>query len=226
MNSMGRRAVLAVACWFGTVIAEEPADSVHAGMRLIPGGTFFLGSMQLYGREEEYPMRRTVVDTFWIDTTEVTQESYVKVMGANPSYFTKCRKTGRRLPAETEWEYAAKFHNNWPYYWGHEKDSAGLYAWFIGNSADATHPVASKRRNGFGLYDMSGNVWEWCSDQYRPYDSESTTESGKEFKVIRGGSWSDFADAIRTTARDRFNPYRRRSSIGFRCAGDHRQNEK
>ncbi len=162
--------------------------------------------------------------------TEVTQDQWVAVMGENPSSFSKCggdcpvesvswedairfikrlnKKTGKdyRLPTEAEWEYACHAGSNDTYCGGNDLDKLG---WYMDNSGDETSPVASKKPNAWGFYDMSGNVWEWCQDKY---DNEH------DWRVPRGGSWVLGATTVRADYRYNRAPAERLSFIGFRLA--------
>ena len=127
---------------------------------------------------------------------------------------------GYRLPTEVEWEYAASggaAQEDFEYAGGNEIDSVG---WYSGNSGNRTHPVATKQANNLGLYDMSGNVWEWCSDWYGGYPATFPANyRGVEtasFRVIRGGSWYFSAEYCRAANRDGNNPGSRGRDIGFR----------
>ena len=131
------------------------------------------------------------------------------------------RKT-YRLPTEAEWEYAAKGgprHDKYVYSGGDNMDIVGWYAW---NSGFATHPVGKKAPNGLGLYDMSGNVWEWCADWYGPYtDSEQTDPKGPdkgEDRVMRGGAWRFYVIRTRCTTRRHMAQDFNGSGPGFRIA--------
>jgi formylglycine-generating enzyme required for sulfatase activity len=161
------------------------------------------------------------IDTFYIDQHEVTQEQYEKEAGENPSFFKGrnrpvenvnwdlandfCRKAGKRLPTEWEWEHAARAGSVTAYYWGDAMDDA--YAWYKGNANKQTHPVGEKKPNAFELYDMSGNVWEWTASDH---------ELGG--KVQRGGSWRNNAISQRSGHRILSNPIYRYHYVGFRCA--------
>ena len=203
-------------------------------MILIPAGEFQMGSK---ASEDETP--HTVhLSAFTIDKFEVTQEQFEKVMGSNPSDFKGknlpveqitwyeardyCKAVGKRLPTEAEWEKAARGGTGATYYWGDVID--GEYAWYWDNSQRTSHPVGSRKPNGFGLYDMSGNVWEWVADYYEDTYYQSSPKENPQgpftskYRVIRGGSWRDLSDFLRTTRRNYDLPAGRFNHIGFRCA--------
>ena len=193
---------------------EELVNTIGMKFRLIQPGSFMMGSEK--GDSSEKPVHKvTLTKGFYIGVYEVTQEEWEKVMGSNPSHFKGrknpvervswedaqefARKLSEkenvmyRLPTEAEWEYACRAGTTAEYYWG--DDGIGRYAWYIGNQDGTTHPVGQKKPNAWGLYDMSGNVWEWCGDWYSPAypaDKEAVDPKGAaggSFRVFRGGSW-------------------------------------
>ncbi|MBI5747547.1 MAG: SUMF1/EgtB/PvdO family nonheme iron enzyme [Nitrospinae bacterium] len=184
-------------------------------MVMIPSGEFMAG--------EPGSLKGMVISEFYIDKYEVTQREYEQVMGKNPSYFKGCPncpvesvtwyeakeycgKVGKRLPTEWEWEKAAKAGTTTTFYWGDSEGMAGDYAWYDKNSGDKTHPVGQKKPNNYGLYDMTGNVWEWTSTDY------------SSWKILRGGSWYGGANYVPPSTRDFNSPDYRILNSGFRCA--------
>ena len=203
-------------------------------MILIPAGEFQMGSKAA----EDETLHPVHLSAFSIDKFEVTQEQFEKVMGVNPSDFygknlpveqvtwyearDYCKAVGKRLPTEAEWEKAARGKTHTVYYWGDAID--GEYAWYWDNSERRTHPVGKRKPNPFGLYDVSGNVWEWVADYYEDIYYQSSPEKNpagpftSKYRVIRGGSWRDLPDFLRTTRRNYDLPAGRFNHIGFRCA--------
>jgi len=134
------------------------------------------------------------------------------------------KQAGRvyRLPTEAEWEYACRAGNTTAFSFGESSKSLGDYAWFFENSWFASHPVGQKKPNNWGLYDMHGNVWEWCSDWYDEYPkgsvSDPTGPKEGSFRVLRGGGWFYVAARCRSAVRSSFSPSFRINSFGFRVA--------
>jgi len=222
-------------------------NGVSFKMIWVEGGTFTMGATSEQGSDadsDEKPTHQVTLSTFSIGETEVTQELWQAVMGNNPSKFKgpkrpveqvsweDCqafirelnRLTGRnfRLPTEAEWEYAARGgqKSNPTKYAG--SSMIGDMAWYGENSGNQTHDVATKCANELGLYDMSGNVWEWCQDWFGSYSSGSQTNpkgaSSGSYRVNRGGSWSYGARNCRVSYRNDYIPTNRFSDLGLRLA--------
>lgn len=197
----------------------------------VPGGSFRMGT----GKGE-----RVQVGEFFMGAREVTQGQWAKVMGSNPSFFAGgddlpienvswydvmeylkrlSDKTGQkyRLPSEAEWEFAARTRGRNSVWSGTDSEAnLGHFAWIAANSGQKTHPVGTKRANALGLYDMSGNVWEWCLDRA----PGSKKGDSAEARVIRGGSWMMDSNYARVSARDFSSPESRFQDNGFRLVLD------
>jgi sulfatase modifying factor 1 len=219
----------------------------------VKGGCFQMGDTFGDGFGWEKPVHEVCVEDFYMAKYEVTQGQWTKVMGSNPSYysgmFNNCgddcpveqvswneiqkflsklnSQTGKnyRLPTEAQWEYAARSGGK-PEKWAGTSDEAllGDYAWYSGNAGGKTHPVGKKKPNGLGLYDMSGNVFEWCSDWYGewyyneiPRDNPIGPGRG-DYRVLRGGAWGSGQKNIRTALRIGFVPGNKNSFYGFRLS--------
>ena len=217
---------------------------VSFNMVKVKGGTFTMGATEEQGefaQENEFPAIEQTVDDYWIGETEVTQELWEAVMGYNPSFFKGAQlpvesiryidceafffklnfftKHKFRLPTEAEWEFAARGGNNalaTVFAGGENIDSV---AWFCNNSGNVTHDVKTKAPNELGIYDMSGNVDEWCVDTYHFYGQAAPSE-GKEWaiRVKRGGGFLDFPAHLRVSDRRGSSELMWNKDVGIRLA--------
>ena len=214
-------------------------------MIAVEGGTFTMGATPEQDSDadsDEWPTHQVTLSNYYIGETEVTQALWKAVMGENPSQFEgdnlpveqvswyDCQEfikklnalTGKnfRLPTEAEWEFAARGGNKSRGYKYSGSNNIKDVAWYADNSGDKTHPVKTKQANELGIYDMSGNVWEWCQDWYGEYTSAAQTNpkgatTGSN-RVCRGGSWGINAVAHRSSVRVYGTPGIRISYRGFR----------
>jgi formylglycine-generating enzyme required for sulfatase activity len=229
---------------------QSPAVNypITPGMVFVSGGTFQMGGNEYY---DEKHIHQVTLSGFEIGKYEVTQTEWVAIMGSNPSRFAGCgncpveniawndiqqflkklneKYPGKnyRLPTEAEWEYAARggaqgaMNNLMTMYAGSE--SLDQIAWYSGNSGDRTHPVGQKKPNLLGLYDMCGNVYEWCNDWFGDYSVKAQNnpngpKSGS-FRVQRGGAWDVKPEDCRVAnRRHRSGTIFRRDNYGFRLA--------
>ncbi|MDX2495894.1 MAG: formylglycine-generating enzyme family protein [Desulfuromusa sp.] len=221
----------------------EPTNG--AAFVFVRGGCFQMGSND--GDSDEKPVHKVCVNDYHISKYEITQAQYQKITDSNPSRFkgddhpikfvswddaqsyilqlnTRSGKS-YRLPTEAEWEYAARSGGkNEKYAGGNNVDAV---AWYAGNSGGKTHPVGQKQPNGLGLYDMSGNVWEWCKDRpdssyygksprNNPQGSSTGTGLNNSYRVTRGGSWCSVPWSLRSTRRSWSRSGDRNCYLGFR----------
>ncbi len=218
----------------------------------IPAGSFMMGryaNEQESSSDEDPQHQVTFANGFWMGKYEVTQAQWTAVMGSNPSHFTgdlslpveqvswdsvqgfmtAVSALGQgtvHLPTEAQWEYACRAGTTTRFYWGDDLSFTEIanYAWRSQNSSSMSHPVGQKLPNAWGLYDISGNVWEWCEDWYHsnytgaPTDGSAWVSPPGSDRVKCGGSWNDFGTSCRSanrfynTSSDTYN------DIGFRLA--------
>lgn len=230
-----------------TLIGIDPGPVYPRVGRLISisSGTFKMGNNN--GDSTEKPAHPVRIKPFKLGETEVTQKQWHLVMGSTPSYFKGCaecpvdsvswkdvqgflkklnKQTGLRfrLPSEAEWEYACRNEGNTEKYCG--SGSTTEFAWYGVNSNNKTHPVAQKQANDLGLYDMSGNVWEWTQDCWHN-SYQGAPSSGKPWasnncgqRVLRGGSWIGVTSGLTSTGRFKSFPSEGNRNFGFRVALD------
>ena len=228
--------------------------SLSGGVKLdlmkVAAGTFTMSSKDGQNYSNEVSHRASLTKDFYIGQTEVTQAQWKAVMGNNPSnvkgndlpvtsvswndamsFCEKLNGMGKApsgwkftLPTETQWEYAARGGNKSKGYKYSGSDNADEVAWHTGNSGGKAHPAGLKTTNELGLYDMSGNVWEWCLDDWNDDSSKLSAEftrgnvQGRTNRANRGGSWFNGARDARSAGRNSYSPDRRADGLGFRVA--------
>ena len=225
-------------------------SSINYKMVYISPGTFMMGSPSSEPKRDsdERQHKVTLTKGFYIGVTEITQNQWKAIMGNNPSRFkgdnlpvesvswNDCREFIRklnsqeggnkyRLPTEAEWEYACRVGTTTRFRIGYSDSRLGDYAWYSSNSSSKTHPVSRKKPNAWGLYDMHGNVWEWCEDWYGNYPSGHVTDpdglSSGSSRVGRGGNWGSSAGGCRSADRSGVTPGHGYGFLGFRLARTH-----
>jgi len=214
----------------------------------IPDGSFMMGSPKEEGDENERPQHKVYINGFWMSIYEITQKQYKSVMDTNPSVFksenlpveqvswidamnfcfklSKMTKENIDLPTEAQWEYACRAGTTSQYYWGDKPDND--YFWAGNNANNKTHEAGQKKPNAWGLYDMCGNVWEWCKDIFndnyysvsKDIDPKGPTflveiEKSNDLHVLRGGGfYRDYG--LRSACRSYEYPVEKSDSVGFR----------
>jgi formylglycine-generating enzyme required for sulfatase activity len=225
--------------------AVSVKNSIGMEFVLIPAGDFWMYSS---GSGHEEQIHKVIISRpFYLGKYLVTQREWESVMSSHPSCFegddrpvecvswndvqdfvnrlnSKEDTDKYRLPSEAEWEYACRAGTNTIYSFGNADSKLSEYAWYYDNSQHMTHPVGQKKPNFWGLYDMHGNVWEWCQDiscihnihSYSPVDSSCRAAGSISGMVLRGGGWVSYARKCRSAYRSSFNPAYGCYSLGFR----------
>ncbi|MBK6993609.1 MAG: formylglycine-generating enzyme family protein [Lewinellaceae bacterium] len=209
----------------------------------VTGGTFTMGSPESeVGRREDECQHQVTVKSFSIGKYEVTQADWFEIMGARPSYNKNCEECpvenvswndiqdflkalnkkypgkNYRLPSEAEWEYAARGGNKSQGYLYAGSNDLKKVAWYSSNSGSKTHPVGELIANELSIFDMSGNVYEWCQDYYKAYPNCKAYGSEGVTPVIRGGGWDNSPQGCHTAYRSGKKPAGRDVYLGFRLA--------
>ncbi|MEK7723346.1 MAG: formylglycine-generating enzyme family protein [Acidobacteriota bacterium] len=227
---------------------------------LIPKGEFMMGAKEneIGSMANERPLHQVKISkNFYIGKAEVTQKQWMAVMGNNPSQNKQCgedcpvdsvswdevqqfiKKLNEkdnsyftfRLPTEAEWEYAARATTNTRYYWG-DDDNEKTYRMYANADNKSPTRVGSFLPNGFGLYDMSGNVWEYVEDVWHTNyakgknDGSANTEGDSRDRVMKGGSFNWFLGELRSGARGKVTTTTKMSNVGFRLAADYTEPKK
>lgn len=227
---------------------DTTINSIGMELVLIPPGSFRMGGDKKLEQAEDHETPRHIVkisQTYFLGKYEVTQIQWSEIMNNNPSEFvddkrpvervswndvkvfiqklnTKEETNKYRLPTEAEWEYAARAGSESSYAFGSDTIMLSQHAWYRKNSGGKTHPVGQLNPNVWGLYDMHGNVHEWCQDWFdRQYYSQSASNaplgpSTGLAKALRGGDWGSEDWYCRSASRSLSSPDRRSNRLGFR----------
>jgi formylglycine-generating enzyme required for sulfatase activity len=219
------------------------------GMKFVwlPPGTFLMGSRKEEEGRDKLDMQRRVTLTkgFYIAVTTVTQDQWQALMGNNPSHFKgeknlpvetvswedcqafvrKMRtEEGYRLPTDAEWEYACRAGSKGAFCYGDDPNLLGQYAWYNENAGRTTHPVGEKKPNEWGLYDMHGNVMQWCQDWYSGLPQKGLVDpegpQNGQRRVVRGGCFAHQPSRMRSAIRAGSEPIQRSEGTGFRVVRD------
>jgi len=249
-NSIGMKLVLIPPREVAMGSAKSDRPVPQGKIALIQPAEFLMGSADsdAAGWHNEKPQHRvTITKPFYLGTTEVTQEQYEQIMGENPSHYGGdpqrpvesvswddaqefCRRLSEkegetyRLPTEAQWEYACRAGSTTKWYFGDDESQLADYAWYKVNSYLMPHSVARKKPNAWGLYDMHGNVWEWCDDWFETFyygnspNTDPTGPASGETRVYRGGCWNHEATYCRSAFRGNSWTGERALHLGFRVS--------
>jgi len=247
MKSLILIALLSLVYFSAQGQADLDTTVAEPAMVLVDGGTFQMGSAN--GLKNEQPPHSVHLKSFYIGQYEVTQAFWENIMGSKPSSFNGCdfcpvetislplieiflkrlnAQTGKRyrLPTEAEWEYAATGGSKSKGYKYSGSNNLDEVAWYENNAENKTHPVGQKKPNELGIYDMSGNVWEMCSDWFDTayYKNSPGTNPRNDKKalhrVVRGGSWRSPKERCYSKARNRDIGDHHKQNGGFRLVLD------
>lgn len=219
-------------------------SGIKTNMVYVEGGKYYMGAVN--GNHDETPLHEVNIESFNISKYEITQDQWNKIMKDNPSISnTGCRSCPvnnvsweevtafisrlnevsglrYRLPSEAEWEYASKGGKNYKDFRFSGGNRVNTYAWYYRNSDQKVQPVGKLAQNALGIFDMSGNIAEWCMDWYHPnyYKNSSRNnpggpDAGKK-RIVRGGSWNDYDLNVRVSARQKLAPSAKSKEVGFR----------